>query len=132
MVATIPSNRENGAALFFYAKEAVLDDGEELLILRSGKKAQASVSIGTGEDASHKVFLTTNKIQIDGPLATVNSPYSEVNSVRQDTHLKMDMAITIKFSDQQEYKLAFGLGRGKRRDEFLEAINSMLPKEPDS
>lgn len=116
-----------------YAKEVNLGEGEELLILKDGKKADVSVAIGSGEDSSHKLWLTNQKLQIDGGKEEVELPYSEIQSVSKDTHMKMDMALKLVTREGNEYKLNFGMGRSKKRDYFLEGISSMLaPQNSDS
>ena len=116
-----------------YAKEVNLGEGEELLILKDGKKADVSVAIGSGEDSSHKLWLTNQKLQIDGGKEEVELPYSEIQSVSKDTHMKMDMALKLVTREGNEYKLIFGMVRSKKRDYFLEGISSMLaPQNSDS
>ena len=114
-----------GYVCFFYSKEVSLGEGEELLTLKDGKKADAAVIIGTSTNNSHKFWLTNQKIQIEGGKENVELPYSSIQSVSKDTHMKMDMALKLVTREGQEYKLAFGMGRSRKRDYFLEAISSM-------
>jgi len=113
-----------GYLCFFYTKEPTLEEGEELLVLADGKQANVSVVIGTGQNASHKLFLTNQTIQIDGPKVNVALPYSSIQSVSKDTHLKLNMALRLVTHDNQDVKLAFGMGRAKKRDLFLAAIQA--------
>jgi len=115
-----------GLICFHYAKEVNLGEGEELLMLKDGKKADVSINIGSGADSSHKLWLTNQKLQIDGGKEEVELPYSEIQSVSKDTYMKMDMALKLVTREGNEYKLTFGMGRSKKRDYFLERISSML------
>ncbi|MCH2061847.1 MAG: hypothetical protein MK183_14585, partial [Verrucomicrobiales bacterium] len=115
-----------GYLCFYYTKEVNLGEGEELLMLKDGKRADVSVTIGSGEDSSHKLWLTNQKLQIDGGKEEVELPYSEIQSVSKDTYMKMDMALKLVTREGKEYKLAFGMGRSRKRDYFLERISSML------
>jgi hypothetical protein len=115
-----------GLTCIHYAKEVNLGEGEELLMLKDGKKADVSVNIGSGVDSSHKLWLTNQKLKIDGGKEEVELPYSEIQSVSKDTYMKMDMALKLVTREGNEYKLTFGMGRSKKRDYFLERISSML------
>jgi hypothetical protein len=121
-----------GYCCFHYTKEPTLAEGEELLVLGDGKQANVTVTInkdlkGKGinsQDASHKVFLTNETLQIDGDKVSVIWPYSTIQSVSKDTYLKMDMALRLVTHDNQDVKLAFGMGRAKKRDLFMAAIQA--------
>ena len=123
-----------GYCCFHYTKEPTLVEGEELLVLGDGKQANVTVNINKdlegkkikNERASHKVFLTNQTLQIDGSEVTVTIPYSSIHSVAKDTYLKMDMALRLVTIDNQDIKLSFGIGRTKKRDLFMAAIQTKV------
>lgn len=121
-----------GWCCFNYTKEPTLAEGEELLVLENGKQANATVSIQKdfegnkikNTEVDHKLFLTNQTLQIDGEKVNEVIPYSSIQSVTKDTHSKMDMALTLLKTDNQSLKLLFGMGRSKKRDLFIAAIQT--------
>ena len=128
-----------GYCCFHYTKEPTLVEGEELLVLGDGKQANVTVNIDKdlegkkikNEDSGHKLFLTNQTLQIDGGKVNVILPYSSIQSVSKDTWLKMDMAMRLVTTDNQDMKLGFGMGRTKKRDLFLAAIEAKLAEAPE-
>ncbi|MDB4055608.1 hypothetical protein N9496_06425 [Akkermansiaceae bacterium] len=122
-----------GYCCFFYIKDPVLADGEKLLILGNGKQANATVGITKdlegkkigSEESHHKLFLTDQTLQIDGEEVKINWPYSMIQSISQDTHMKMNTALRLVTHDNQDLKFNFGVQR-KKRDLFMAAIQEKL------
>ncbi len=129
-----------GYCCFHYTKEPTLAEGEELLVLGDGKQANVTVNINKdlegkkikNEDSSHKLFLTDRTLQIDGQkIENAILPYSSIQSVSKDTWLKVDMAIRLVTTDNQDMKLGFGMGRTKKRDLFMAAIEAKSAEAPE-
>ncbi|MDB4430015.1 hypothetical protein N9283_04345 [Akkermansiaceae bacterium] len=121
-----------GYSFIHYAKEVNLGEGEELLILKDGKRADVTVAIGSGKNGGFKLWLTNEKLKISGKKEEIELPYSEIQSVSKGTYLMLDMALKLVTREGNEYKMVFNLFNKKRRDYFLEAISSMLtPQNSD-
>ena len=125
-----------GYCCFFYTKEPALAEGEELLVLGDGKKANATITIVKdlegksikADDRSHKLFLTTQTLQIDGPKVNVIWPYSSIQSVSQDTGPMKLKALRLVTHDNQDLKLNIG---GKKRDLFMAVIEAKSAEAPE-
>ena len=102
-------------------------EGEELLTLSNGKKAEAKITIGIGggTGSSRKLYLTNLKLVIKGYEKFIELPYSEIKSVSKDTRMGIEMLLKVDTYNNEEYKFAFGFSSSKRNN-FLKAILKQL------
>ena len=115
---------------FFYYKNLEkfkFSEGEELLTLSNGKKAEAKITIGIGggTGSSRKLYLTNLKLVIKGYEKFIELPYSEIKSVSKDTRMGIEMLLNVDTYNNEEYKFAFGFSSSKRNN-FLKAILKQL------
>ena len=115
---------------FFYYKNLEkfkFSEGEELLTLSNGKKAEAKITIGIGggTGSSRKLYLTNQKVLIKGYGGSIELPYSEIKSASKDTRMGIETLLKLETLNNKEYKLAFGVARSKRNN-FLQVISQKL------